>query len=113
MIVSSTETATRRSPGPTAAEASRIRRLRAAPLGPYDPDVQAMLLPLRNAPAAAKLALLRVPDPPSWALVRLGGRGRAVEVLPPRWSSLAEAEWAVFRLRWQALHGWDPECVGD
>lgn len=113
MTASSTEAATRRLPGPTAAEASRIRRLRASPLGPYDLDVQAMLLPLRNAPAAAKLALLRVPDPPSWALVRLGGRGRPVEVLPPRWSSLAEAEWAVFRLRWQALYGWDPECVGD
>ncbi len=43
-------------------ERTLIRRFRSAPLGPYDAELRAFLLPLRNLPAAGKHALLRLPD---------------------------------------------------
>jgi hypothetical protein len=98
---------------PTVRQRELIRRFRACPMGPHDPEMQAMLLPLRNVAAAGKDALMRLPAERGWTLVRLGGRGRPVEVLGGRWTSRADAEWAVFRARWQSLHGWDPEAAHD
>lgn len=92
-------------------ESELIRRFRRAPLGPYDPELEAFLRPLRNLPAAGKHALLRLPLEGGWTLVRLGGRDRPVEVLGGRWVARADAEWAVFRARWLALRGWDPEQI--
>ncbi|MGE0314250.1 MAG: hypothetical protein AB7P21_21770 [Lautropia sp.] len=90
-------------------ERALIRRFRQAPLGPYDVELEAFLRPLRNLPAAGKHALMRLPREGGWTLVRLGGRERAVEPIGGRWVSRADAEWAVFRARWQEVRGWDPE----
>lgn len=98
---------------PTTQQRELIRRFRRNPMGPYDAELQSVLLPLRNVAAAGKHALMRLPGDQAWTLVRLGGRGRPVVILGGSWTSRAEAEWAVFRLRWQALHGWDPETVDD
>lgn len=96
-------------PDERARERELIRRFRRAPLGPYDPELQAFLLPLRNQPAAGKHALMRLPGEEAWTLVLLGGRDRPAQILGGRWGSRGDAEWAVFRARWQALRGWDPE----
>jgi len=98
---------------PTSRQRELIRRFRFNPMGPYDAELQSVLLPLRNVAAAGKHALMRLPRRDGWTLVRLGGRGRPVEILGGCWTSRAEAEWAVFRARWQTLHGWDPETVDD
>ena len=97
----------------TARERELVRRLRAAPMGPYDAEMQALLLPLRNVAAAGKHALMRLPGREAWTLVELGGRGRPVRIVGDCWTSRADAEWAVFRARWQALRGWDPDTVDD
>lgn len=92
-------------------EVALIRRFRSDPLAAPDPQLRAFLLPLRNLPAAHKHALMRLPAQQAWTLVRLGGRDAPVEIVGGSWSSRADAEWAVFRARWQAIHGWDPELV--
>jgi hypothetical protein len=98
---------------PAARQRELLRRFRARPMGPYDAELQAMLLPLRNVAAAGKHALMRLPSRGGWTLVRLGGRGRPVEILGGCWTSRGDAEWAVLRARWQALHGEDPEPDDD
>lgn len=90
-----------------------IRRFHAAPMGPYDTELQAFLMPLRNLPAAGKHALMRLPQRQAWTLVQLGGRGRPVQVVGGCFDTPAQAEWALFRARWQQLHGWDPQSVVD
>lgn len=94
-----------------ARERELIRRFRAAPLGPYDAELQAFLLPLRNLPAAGKHALMRLPGEDAWTVVCLGGRAGPVQPVGGRYASRDAAEWAVFRARWQSLHGWDPESL--
>lgn len=96
-----------------AKERDLIRRFRRNPMGPYDAELQAFLLPLRNLSASGKHALMRRPAEGGWTLVRLGGRKQPVEIVGGLWTSRAEAEWAVFRARWQAVRGWDPEAIDD
>ena len=97
----------------TARCAALIRRLRAQPLGPYDAELQAFLMPLRNLPAARKHALMRLPGREAWTLVRLGGRGRPVEIVGGCHTTPQDAEWALFRARWLSLHGWDPQDLAE
>ena len=99
--------------GVSAEQAALIRRFRADPLAAPDAQLRAFLLPLRNLPAARKHALMRLPSQQAWTLVRLGGREAPVEIVGGRWQSRADAEWAVFRARWQVVHGWDPEHLDD
>ncbi len=111
MSASNTDDATSDAAQARARQRVLIRRLRERPMGPYDAELQALLLPLRNVPAAGKHALMRLPTRGGWTLVRLGGRGLPVDIVGGHWTSRADAEWAVFRARWQALHGWDPEGI--
>lgn len=96
-----------------ARERELIRRFRSNPMGPYDAELQAFLLPLRNLAAVGKHALMRCPVECAWTLVRLGGRSQPVEMMGGLWTSRAAAEWAVFRARWRAVRGWDPEVIDD
>ncbi len=97
---------------PSAFEREMIRRFRRKPLGPYDPQLQAFLLPLRNLPASGKHALMRLGGQDAWTLVQLGDRDRPVRIVGGYWTSRADAEWGVFRARWLALRRWDPETIG-
>ena len=99
--------------GGDARERELIRRFRSNPMGPYDAELQAFLLPLRNLAALGKHGLMRRPTEGGWTLVRLGGRSGPVEIVGGLWTSRAAAEWAVFRARWQAVRGWDPEAIDD
>lgn len=88
-----------------------VRRFRANPLGPYDPELLAFLLKFRGVPAAGKHVLIRLDGRNAWTLGRMGGRGKPVTVLGGEHEDPAEAEWAVFSARWQDLYGWKPEQV--
>jgi len=112
MNASSTEPSAATGPRPAdARERALIARFRRCPMGPYDPELQAFLLPLRNLLAPGKHALMRLPRRNAWTLVCLGDRERPVQRLGGCFTSRAEAEWAVFRARWLALRGEDPEAI--
>jgi hypothetical protein len=80
---------------------------KARPFGPHTPDLQHVLNLMRAMPLAGRHVLLTVKRKKEWVLGRLSGeRGKPVEVLPGyRFTDPAEAEWTVFKLRWQALTG--------
>jgi N,N-dimethylformamidase len=79
---------------------------KARPFGPHAPDVAALATALRMAPVAGKYVLIAAHDGGSWELAQLTGRRyEAPTLLGERFTDLAEAEWAVFRRRWQARTG--------
>jgi hypothetical protein len=88
-----------------------VRRFRAAPLGPYDPELLAFLLRFRAVPAQGKHVLVRLDASNAWTLARMGGRGKPVTMIGGHYEDPAEAEWAVFSSRWLDLYGWRPEQV--
>lgn len=84
---------------------------RAEPLGIPGPGLQRVLNLLRGGPKAGKYVLVVREPFRRWVLGRLPAeRGQPVEVIDGmEFTDLAEAEWAVFRLRWEAHTGQDPE----
>ena len=87
-----------------------VREFRERPFGPYSPDLQHVLNRMRWSPLAGRHVLVtRVPHQ-EWVLATLTGRrGDGPVVDESRvFHSLAEAEWAVFRLRWETLTGRPP-----
>ena len=83
------------------------RAFKAKPYGPHSPDLQHVVNRMRWSPLAGRHVLLtRVPYR-EWVLARLTGRRGEPPVVDESrvFHSLAEAEWAVFRLRWEAITG--------
>jgi hypothetical protein len=79
---------------------------KARPFGPHAPDVAALATALRMAPIAGKYVLIAAADGRSWELAQLTGeRHAAPSRLGAVFTDLAEAEWDVFRRRWQARTG--------
>lgn len=80
---------------------------KARPFGPHTPDLQHALNLMRAMPLAGRHVLLRVGRKREWVLGRINGeRGKPFEAVPGyRFTDPAEAEWTVFKLRWQALTG--------
>jgi hypothetical protein len=88
---------------PYAGRHDLVEAFRKAPLGPWPDELLHLLTVLRGVPAAGKYVLVECEDPQGgWALATLPGtRGEAPTPVPGyRFTSLAEAEWTVFRLRW-------------
>jgi hypothetical protein len=79
----------------------------ANPWGPHGVELQSLLNRMRAAPVAGKLVLFCTKPYQEWRLARLPQRrGLAPEILEgPAFSSLADAERAAFRIRWQELTG--------
>ncbi|RWE19694.1 MAG: ABC transporter permease [Mesorhizobium sp.] len=82
---------------------------RRAPLGHHSPNLQRLLRTFRSLPVVGKHALLTIEPNRSWMLATLTGvPGRA---LTPQedvvFDSLEDAEWYVFRKRWQQHFGTD------
>lgn len=79
---------------------------RADPFGKHSPELQLLLNRMRKGTARGRYALTTTADG-TYTLVQLSG----VRGVPPkrleelRFSDPAEAEWAAFQLRWQALTG--------
>lgn len=78
---------------------------RRRPRGPFRPELQRILDRMRLTPMQGRYALVVLEPFRRWALVRLSG----VRGVPPtpvdrvEYSSLAEAEWDIFRRRWKDL----------
>lgn len=76
------------------------------PFGPHSPELQAVLNVLRSSRHCQNLLLVCTQPHTEWVLAEKQPDG-----LPPRlfsdpvFSSLEEAEWHAFRLRWEAVTG--------
>lgn len=71
------------------------------PLGPYSPDLQVLLFTLRTQDEGGRY-VLQTRGPGRWAVGSVVGRGTPVtDPLGREFGALAEAEWAVFALRWR------------
>ena len=93
----------------TAADRQTVDEFRQQPFGPHSPDLQRVLNRMRGAPNAGKYCLICTKPFREWQLARLSGR-RGVPATPipgEIFTSLADAEWAVFRRRWRELTGED------
>jgi hypothetical protein len=79
----------------------------ARPWGPHSAAVQAIVGAMRFGPVAGKFALQCIVPYESWVLVRLPlRRGLPLERVDERvFTSLADAERAVFAQRWESLFG--------
>jgi hypothetical protein len=91
----------------TAADRRLLPAFKRHPFGPHSPALQRLLAVLRAGPAAGRHVLITRKPNAEWGLGRLTGRrGEAIEVIPgPTFTDRGTAEWAVLKLRWQALTG--------
>ena len=85
---------------------------KAQPIGFHSPGIQCVLNLLRGGPKAGKYVLVVRQPFKRWVLGRLPPeRGMPVEILEDQeFTDLAEAEWAIFQLRWKAHGGPDLEA---
>ena len=77
------------------------------PLGPHSPELQRVLMVFRGGPVGGKHVLVCTKPYREWTLAQVTGvRGEAVKLLRDQvFSSLEDAECAVFRLRWKKHTG--------
>ena len=91
---------------PTPDDRRLIEEFRKSPIGHHSPDLQRLLNRLRGAPMADKFCLVVVKPNREWQLAKTSGvRGQPIKKLEQRFTSMADAEWYVFRQRWKALTG--------
>uniref|UniRef100_UPI0031D3D304 hypothetical protein n=1 Tax=Inquilinus sp. TaxID=1932117 RepID=UPI0031D3D304 len=84
------------------------REFRSRPFGLHSPELQAVLIRMRSLPIEGKHCLIVLEPRARWLLARMEGQPlRPVPVPGIVFTDLAEAEWAVFKLRWHALTGHD------
>ncbi|MEA2780819.1 MAG: hypothetical protein QOK29_2363 [Rhodospirillaceae bacterium] len=90
-----------------AAHRGLAAEFKARPFGPHNGELQRVLNLMRAQPLPGRYALLTLVPHREWGLVRLGPpRGGKVEIVEGvRYHSPEEAEWDVFKRRWQELTG--------
>jgi hypothetical protein len=93
-----------------AARLDLVEEFRRRPRGPHGDELQKLLHRMRwsGDPEASGRYVLVVKEPGRrWVLARLPRvRGKPIEMLPNQvFASIAEAEWEVFKRRWEALTG--------
>lgn len=91
-------------PDPTRLDLAR--EFKQQPFGRHSPDLQYLLHRMRSYDSTGHWMLVMTQPHAQWTLARMAAGGRA----PPRltnvtFTSLAEAEWHVFKLRWKDLTG--------
>ncbi len=75
--------------------------------GPYSLELQRILDRMRTTPMKGRFALIVLEPFQRWGLVRLSG----VRGVPPEpvdnvtYTSIADAEWDIFKRRWKELTG--------
>jgi len=81
----------------------------ANPFGRASPELQRVLTTFRGEPIAGKFVLVCTKPFEEWTLAQLSGkRGQPTKLLTEhRFTSLEEAERAVFRMRWKKHTGHD------
>jgi len=84
-----------------------VEEFRAHPIGRASGDLRRLLNTLRSHPELPPYVLVCMRPHREWRLaVKEPGRGTGVRLLEgPIFHDPLEAEWAVFKLRWQALTG--------
>lgn len=88
-----------------------VEEFRRAPRGPHGEELQKLLHRMRwagdSVTDGGRYVLIVKTPGTEWVLGRLPReRGKAIEVMGNRvFTSIAEAEWKVFKLRWEALTG--------
>lgn len=87
-------------------DSALVDEFRSMPLGHHSPELQRLLTTFRGAPMEGKHMLVCTKAHEEWVLGRLpGGRGEAVELTGEVFHSLADAEWSVFKRRWEHHFG--------
>ncbi|CDZ47804.1 hypothetical protein [Neorhizobium galegae] len=84
-----------------------VDEFRTSPLGIHSPDLRALLAKMRWGRAQGRLVLVVLEAGKAWRLSRIPERrGDPMPFVDDRiFTSLAEAEWHVFKIRWQAMTG--------
>ena len=84
-----------------------VKEFRAAPFGRHSPALRELLNRMRCAPGLPDYILVCSKPQREWLLAtKTPERGSPVEIVEGhRFTSPDEAEWEVFKLRWQALTG--------
>jgi hypothetical protein len=87
-----------------------VEEFRRQPRGPHGDELQKLLHRMRWAgdpEATGRYVLVVTEAGKEWTLGRLPRqRGKPIELMRNRvFNSIAEAEWEVFKLRWEALTG--------
>ena len=79
---------------------------RRKPFGEHSADLQAVLNAMRSIPVAGKHLLVMTKPHREWTLARMEGDPPRPSLMSEHvFDSLEEAEWFVFRLRWEAMTG--------
>jgi hypothetical protein len=92
---------------PEYAQRGLAEEYRKKPLGPHSFELQRLLNYFRSEPLEGKYVLVSTVERMSWQIGKLSGcRGAEVVMLPEyNFSDVAEAEWTVFKLRWERWNG--------
>ena len=79
---------------------------KARPFGRHSAELQRVLNLFRSAPLSGNWCLVCRKPHEEWVLARFGKSARdPVTILGPVFTSLAAAEWHVFKLRWRHYTG--------
>jgi hypothetical protein len=82
---------------------------RAKPFGEHSPDLQYLLNLFRSSSPGGWHALVMTRPHEQWTLARMieqpDGRPALPQLTNVTFDSIEAAEWAVFKLRWEALAG--------
>jgi hypothetical protein len=83
------------------------REFREKPFGRHSGELQRVINRMRAGSNAGRLVLITLERHKRWGLGRMGAQmGDPIAPMPGyEFTSYEEAEWAVFKLRWQALTG--------
>jgi hypothetical protein len=83
-----------------------VEEFRRNPIGHHSAELQLILNLFRGAPVAEKYVLVATEPHKMWALAQLPARrGEAPRMLNRAFRSQEEAEWEVFKLRWERYTG--------
>ncbi len=90
-----------------ASRSDLVEGFRRNPLGCHSGDLRRLLNAMRTDPELPSYVLVCTQPQREWRLaVRPAGRGQSIELLPGVvCHDPLQAEWEVFRIRWQALTG--------
>ena len=83
-----------------------IEEFKKNPVGHHSPALQRVLNRMRGQPMADKFCLIIEEPYKKWRLAQTtGDRSKPVKMLNKTFTSLDDAEWHVFKLRWKMYTG--------
>lgn len=84
-----------------------IEAFRTNPNGPHGPELQRLVNRLRHEPMKDKYVVVCTKPHAEWVLAQLpGARGTPIRMFEDQvFTNLDDAEWAIFKLRWEKHTG--------